>query len=106
MGISELETAVRLNIPLVVIVYNDAAYGAEVHHFTAAHDLEIVTFPDVDMAAIGRGFGADGITIRNVADCEGVRTWLDGPKNGPLVIDVKVADDGGSWWLEEAFKAH
>jgi hypothetical protein len=33
MGISELETVVRLGIPLVVVVYNDAAYGAEVHHF-------------------------------------------------------------------------
>jgi thiamine pyrophosphate-dependent acetolactate synthase large subunit-like protein len=106
MGISELETAVRLNIPLVVIVYNDAAYGAEVHHFTSAHDLAIVTFPDVDVAAIGRGFGADGITVRTLEDLAGVRTWLAGPKTGPLVIDVKIADDGGSWWLAEAFKAH
>ena len=38
MGISELETAVRLGLPLVCIIYNDAGYGAEVHHFGAAHD--------------------------------------------------------------------
>jgi len=106
MGISELETAVRLNIPLVVIVYNDAAYGAEVHHFTSAQDLETVTFPDVDIASIGRGFGAEGITVRTIEDLDGVRAWLDGPRNGPLVIDVKIADDGGSWWLAEAFQAH
>lgn len=106
MGISELETAVRLSIPLVVIVYNDAAYGAEVHHFTSARDLETVTFPNVDIAAIGRGFGADGLTVRTVADLDGVRAWLEGPKTGPLVIDVKIANDGGSWWLAEAFKAH
>ncbi|GAB2825603.1 thiamine pyrophosphate-binding protein [Alpinimonas psychrophila] len=106
MGISELETAVRLHIPLVIIVYNDAAYGAEVHHFTSAHDLETVTFPDVDVAAIGRGFGASGITVRTVADLDGVRTWLDGPQDAPLVIDVKIANDGGSWFLAEAFEAH
>ena len=35
MGISELETAVRLELPLVCIIYNDAGYGAEVHHFGA-----------------------------------------------------------------------
>ena len=35
MGISELETAVRLGLPLVCIIYNDAGYGAEVHHFGA-----------------------------------------------------------------------
>ena len=37
MGISELETAARLKLPLVCIVYNDAAYGAEVHHFASEH---------------------------------------------------------------------
>ena len=33
MSASELETVVRLGLPMVVVVYNDAAYGAEVHHF-------------------------------------------------------------------------
>jgi thiamine pyrophosphate-dependent acetolactate synthase large subunit-like protein len=30
--VAELDTAVRLALPLVVVVYDDAAYGAEVHH--------------------------------------------------------------------------
>src|SRR5205085_10921351 len=33
MPAAELATAARLGAPLVVVVYNDAAYGAEVHHF-------------------------------------------------------------------------
>ena len=33
MGISELETVVRLGLPMVIVVYDDDAYGAEVHHF-------------------------------------------------------------------------
>ena len=32
MGVSELETVTRLGLPMVVIVYDDEAYGAEVHH--------------------------------------------------------------------------
>ena len=24
----------------------------------------------------------------------------------PLVIDAKIADDGGAWWLAEAFAGH
>lgn len=59
MGISELETLVRLRIPMVVVVYNDHGYGAEVHHFADA-DHTAVTFPDTDIAAIARGYGADG----------------------------------------------
>ena len=36
MGIAELETAVRLGLGLLVVVYDDAGYGAEVHHFADA----------------------------------------------------------------------
>ncbi|MEU4670197.1 thiamine pyrophosphate-binding protein [Amycolatopsis sp. NPDC023774] len=102
MAISELETAVRLRLPLVVIVYNDAAYGAEVHHFGDA-DLDTVRFPDTDLAAIARGFGCTGVTVRTPGDLAAVTKWLDGPREAPLVIDAKVSDDGGSWWLAEAF---
>ncbi|WP_410661010.1 thiamine pyrophosphate-binding protein [Amycolatopsis sp. lyj-112] len=102
MALSELETAVRLGIPLVVIVYNDAAYGAEIHHFGDA-DMTTVRFPDTDIAAIGRGFGCAGITVRSVEDLTAVGEWLGGPRAAPLVVDAKIAGDGGSWWLAEAF---
>ncbi|MDZ4091806.1 MAG: thiamine pyrophosphate-binding protein [Arthrobacter sp.] len=113
MGISELETAVRLNLPLVCIVYNDSAYGAEVHHFAEDDetvDLSSVTFPDTDIAAIARGFGAVGITVRSLEDLNPVKEWVAafnaGSQNRPLVIDAKIASDGGSWWLAEAFQGH
>lgn len=109
MAISELETAVRLALPLVVIVYNDSAYGAEVHHFGDA-DMTTVTFPEVDIAAIARGHGATGVTVTGFDDLDEVRRWvasLDSPRpSGPLVIDAKITDDGGSWWLAEAFAGH
>ncbi len=106
MGLSELDTAVRLGLPLVVIVYNDAAYGAEIHHFgPEGHtDMETVRFPDSDIAAIGRGFGCTGVTVRSVEDLGEVREWLAGARDTPLVIDAKIADDGGSWWLADAFR--
>ncbi|RSM40739.1 thiamine pyrophosphate-binding protein [Amycolatopsis balhimycina DSM 5908] len=103
MALSELDTAVRLRLPLVVIVYNDAAYGAEIHHFGDA-DMTTVRFPDSDFAAIGRGFGCAGVTVRSAEDLFAVREWLAGPRTAPLVIDAKIADDGGSWWLAEAFR--
>ncbi|WP_439030176.1 thiamine pyrophosphate-binding protein [Gordonia terrae] len=109
MAIAELETAVRLALPLVVIVYNDSAYGAEVHHFGNA-DMTTVTFPDVDIAAIARGHGATGVTVTGLDDLDGVRRWVaslpSAAPSGPLVIDAKIADDGGAWWLAEAFAGH
>lgn len=109
MAIAELDTAVRLGMPLVCIVYNDAAYGAEVHHFAIENpdaDMGPVQFPDTDFAAIGRGFGADGITVRTLADLDAVGDWVASNPSRPLVIDAKIASDSGSWWLAEAFKGH
>jgi acetolactate synthase I/II/III large subunit len=107
MGISELETVVRLGLPMVIVVYDDEAYGAEVHHFGPdGHPLETVSFPAADIAAIGRGFGCEGVTVRRPDDLGPVRAWLDGARERPLVIDAKIASDRGSWWLQEAFRGH
>ena len=107
MGVSELETIARLGLPMVVVVYDDEAYGAEVHHFGPDGDpLDTVRFPPTDIAAIGRGFGFEGLTVREAADLAPVRDWLDGPRQRPLLIDAKVTSAHGSWWLEEAFRGH
>src|SRR5206468_2528623 len=61
MSVAELVTAVRLRLPLLVVVYDDAAYGAEVHHFGPdGFPLDTVKFPDTDLAAVARGFGCAG----------------------------------------------
>jgi thiamine pyrophosphate-dependent acetolactate synthase large subunit-like protein len=107
MAIAELTTVRRLGLPMVIVVYNDAAYGAEVHHFGPdGHALDTVRFPDSDIAEIARGFGLAGITVRTVADLDGLRDWLDGPRDRAIVVDAKVAANDASWWLAEAFRGH
>jgi thiamine pyrophosphate-dependent acetolactate synthase large subunit-like protein len=105
MAAAELETVVRLGLPMVVVVYDDRGYGAEVHHFTGA-DHATVTFPDTDIAAIGRGYGFDAVTVRALDDLEAVAGWLAGARTAPLLVDAKIASDGGAWWLAEAFRGH
>jgi acetolactate synthase-1/2/3 large subunit len=107
MGITELETVVRLGLPMVIVVFNDAAYGAEVHHFSPeGYPLDTVMFPPTDFASIGRGFGCDGFTVRRRKDLSALADWLDGPRNRPLLIDAKTNPRQASWWLEEAFRGH
>ena len=107
MGISELETVVRLGLPMLIVIYDDEAYGAEVHHFGPdGHPLGTVRFPPADLAEIARGFGCAGLTVRSLADLDPVRSWLTGPRDRPLVIDAKISSAHGSWWLEEAFRGH
>jgi len=107
MSIAELDTVRRLGLPMVVIVYNDDAYGAEVHHFGPdGFDLSTVRFPPTDIAAIARGFGFEAVSVTRVDDLAAVRSWLAGARDRPLLVDAKVIADRGSWWLEEAFRGH
>lgn len=107
MGASELETVARLGLPMLVVVYDDAAYGAEVHHFGPhGADLQTVSFPDTDLAQIARGYGFEAAVVRRVDDLAPLREWLAGPRDVPFLVDAKVARERGSWWLEEAFRGH
>jgi thiamine pyrophosphate-dependent acetolactate synthase large subunit-like protein len=105
MALPELETAARLKLTLLVVIYDDAAYGAEVHHFgPMGHDVSCVRFPDADLAAIARAAGAKAATVRRADDLAIVEEWLINP-HGPLVLDVKVNPTICAEWLEEAFRA-
>ena len=105
MALAELETAVRLHLRLLVAIYNDRAYGAEVHHFEPmGHDVSRVRFPDADLAAIARAAGAEAITVRRTQDLEPVSQWVTETDPGPLVLDAKVNPAICAEWLAEAFR--
>lgn len=107
MSVAELETVSRLGLPMVVVVYNDDAYGAEVHHFgPGGAPLDTVQFPPTDIAAIARGFGFQAHTVRSAEDLLPLRHWLSSGRSKPVLIDAKVTADMPSWWLEEAFRGH
>ena len=106
MALAEIETAVRLGLKLLVCIYDDSAYGAEVHHFEPlGHDVGLVQFPDADLAAIARAAGARSATVRTVADLDVVVSWLSDPGPGPLVLDAKVNPTVCAEWLAEAFRS-
>ncbi|MBB2940322.1 thiamine pyrophosphate-dependent acetolactate synthase large subunit-like protein [Actinoplanes lutulentus] len=107
MGIAELDTIRRLGLGMLIVVYNDEAYGAEVHHFgPGGHPLDTVVFPETDLAAIARGHGCQAVTVHKASDLDLVRDWLSGPREVPMVVDAKIAAGRPSWWLEEAFRGH
>ena len=47
-------------------------------------------FPETDFAAIARGFGARGATVRTLADLDAVRTWVGEGAPGVFLIDAKI----------------
>ena len=90
MTLGELETVARENIPLVIVVMNDRAYGAETH-FLAMRDMPVgmSLFPEVDFAPIADAFGFQTATVRTMEELQALAPMLAKP-DGPILIDVKI----------------
>ena len=90
MSLPELETAARLELPMIILIYNDAAYGAEVYDFAGNEAaVGLVRFPPTDFAAVARSLGAVGEAVRKASDLDCVDEWL-ACRDRPLVIDAKI----------------
>jgi thiamine pyrophosphate-dependent acetolactate synthase large subunit-like protein len=107
MALPELETIARLGLRLLVLVYNDAAYGAEVHHVgPQGHSLDLVRFPDTDFDGLARAVGLQGITVRAKRDLHALEVWLRGDSPRGCLVDAKVVPTVVADWLEETFRGH
>lgn len=91
MSLGELETIVREDLPVVVIVMNDAAYGAEVHILQAQNlSGDKATFADVSFETIGAALGFETATVRSLAALETLAPLLANP-SGPILLDCKIS---------------
>ncbi|HEY3734426.1 MAG TPA: thiamine pyrophosphate-dependent enzyme [Streptosporangiaceae bacterium] len=103
MGLPELETLIRVSPSALVVIFNDAAYGAEVHMYRPlGTDVSPATFGDTDFAAVARSLGARAATVRTVADLAdladpadpaGLRAWRAAGCPGTYLLDCKVVPD-------------
>jgi len=91
MTLAEIETAVRLRLPVVVIVFNDAALSLiKIKQRPLGHGgAAAVGYRPVSFAAIAAAMGAAGASV--AADAELVAALEQAlGRNGPTVIDVAV----------------
>jgi thiamine pyrophosphate-dependent acetolactate synthase large subunit-like protein len=94
MSMQELNTAVRNDIPAIIIVMNDDALGSEYQQLAArGGNTEAALIETPDIASVAEGFGAEGYTIRSPADVDEVHDRLAQPLSGPIVVDCKVDPD-------------
>ncbi|MFZ2746289.1 MAG: acetolactate synthase AlsS [Lactococcus raffinolactis] len=86
----ELETAVRLNLPLIHIIWNDGRYNMvefqEVMKYGRASGVD---FGPVDFVKYAEAFGAKGLRVTNKEDLAKVLSEIDST-TGPVVIDVPI----------------
>ena len=105
MTMGELETVVRENIPMVIVVMNDCAYGAELH-FLKMRKMPVAmsVFPDVDFAPIAEAFGFQTATVRTMEELLALAPMLAQP-DGPILIDCKINGAIAAPFLNEGVPA-
>ncbi|MNO39407.1 Acetolactate synthase [compost metagenome] len=86
----ELETAVRLHLPLIHVVWRDGAYDMVSFQQTIKYGRTSgVQFGDVDIVQYAESFGAVGLRVNRPEELEEVlRNALEQP--GPVVIDIPI----------------
>jgi acetolactate synthase-1/2/3 large subunit len=90
MNIQELETAVRLELGLVVVIFRDDAYGVIRWKQLSRYGRESgVEFGNPDFVALARAFGCRGVRVEAADEFQpALESAFTG--RGPCLIDVPV----------------
>ena len=90
--IGDIETAIRQQLPVVVIILNNQTLAFEEHvqDLLYGHVVpEVNEFVDINYGAIARSFGANGFRVANIEDFE--HALAQGLKrSGPTIIDAVI----------------
>lgn len=91
MHLAEFDTAVRYGWPVLVVVMNDEALGAEFHK-AAAHGLQpdLAAIPSPDLGGAATALGGRGTRISTIDELrEAVDAFVADP--APTVLDVRIS---------------
>ncbi|MFX0006619.1 MAG: thiamine pyrophosphate-binding protein [Promethearchaeota archaeon] len=91
-NVQELETAVRLNLPIIIVIANNCAWGMIKSNQKKSVNKRYcdVDFPPIDYSKIAEGFGCYGEKIENPDDIKpALKRAIESKK--PAVLDVNIA---------------
>ena len=102
MGLPDLDSLIRTAGSAVVLVFNDACYGAEIHQYgSQGLDQKIMEIDQIDFAKVAEGFGAAGLAIRSMDDLERVQAWVAKGARGTLVVDLRISPSIVAPYIQE-----
>jgi acetolactate synthase-1/2/3 large subunit len=91
MQLGDLESTVRLRLPMLVVVSNDESFGAEVNVLAnLGLDSTLANTPCPSFEAMALAMGARAATVRSVADLAVIEPWLRERPGVPLVLDCRI----------------
>lgn len=107
MGLADLESIVRTVTSGVIVIYNDSAYGAEVHQYGSIglHE-DPMLIPTVDFSALAQGMGATGIKVETLDDFGKVSAWVEAGAQGVCLVDARISAHVRAPYMEEVLEAN
>jgi thiamine pyrophosphate-dependent acetolactate synthase large subunit-like protein len=93
----------------MAVVWNDAAYGAEVHVYGRKGLVrEPMLIPAVDFAGLATAVGAHGVTVRTLDDLDALADWAARPaaERPFLLLDLVVSPGVVAPYQEEIVRAN
>ena len=93
MGLPDLDSLIRAARSCVVLVFNDACYGAEIHQYgSQGLDEKIMKIDQANFAKLAEGFGATGVVVQTLDDLDAAEQWVQAGANGTLLLDLRISD--------------
>ncbi len=92
MSLADLETAIRTTQRCVIVVWNDGAYGAEVHLYgRMGLDEAPMLIPEVNFAGLASALGATGVRVDRLSDLAALDAWRDAGGTGTILLDCRIS---------------
>lgn len=106
MGLADLDSLARAAASAIVLVFNDAAYGAEVHQYgSQGLDQDIMLIDEVDFARLATGFGCAAAVVRTLDDLAAVEAWVAAGARGTFVADLRISREVVAPYILEIIEA-
>jgi thiamine pyrophosphate-dependent acetolactate synthase large subunit-like protein len=101
MGLGELDTAIQLRLPLLLLIVNDGGFGAERHYLDMLGlPADTARFVNPAFKDIAIAMGADAMTIHTLNDLPALAAKLASTLTRPLLVDCLINDRVRAEWLE------
>ncbi|GGE99989.1 thiamine pyrophosphate-binding protein [Mycetocola zhadangensis] len=105
MALADLDSVIRTTKRGVIVVWNDAAYGAEVHVYGR---MGLGTSPmlidEADFAGIARSLGGRGDIIRSLDDFAAFEQWAESGADGVYLLDCRISASVVAPFQDEIFE--
>ncbi len=107
MNVQELETAVRLKLPIIVVIWCDSDYGMISLKQKYEFGMSAFTnFNNPDFVKLAESFGAIGYDVNSTEEFGEILEMAKKSTSTPVIISIKVDYSGNRILIDDSFEGY